>query len=442
MKRKLLYLSLLALSISGLPSCSADDVLNTSTPQQVQQPVDIEFEATVNNMELGDLFADETRAIKYDLSGDYKMPTLNFGAANDAATDVPIHLFFRNTQDGKTHYALLKMSKVLSAKSLYRNFGAIDMKGKLTTANIDSWYVKAFIGGYPEKSTGGNLQANHTESMSDGSANRIRFLMNATPDITGATTSYAIPHNYYNQGKGTYGPAPLPLQTDWTKFTFSHLPNGANNPKYKSGALKFSFKPLGLLLRVRIENKGKMPLRMNTFALHNAIENVDDAGNPSVAYSAESMVLLNNVAYTFDKALTITQNKVNESASRTFSAVNEGKLTYHWYNNGNGSKTVTVEPGTYRVVYAWMHHNELNPSVTEMLFKPSFYVGNATDYADYVTQGTEKVELPLKKISRSKFVAGKSYPIKIVVYSKENVTIASDLSFKDFTHQKPFIVAP
>lgn len=444
MKKQVLSLSLLALSVASLGSCNkSDEALSTSVAtQQAQQPVGIELEASLEDMEVGNLFSEEIRAIKYDLTGDYKLPKVNFGAVNASASDVPVHLFFRNTRDNQTHYVLLKMSKVKSKTSLLREFGLIDMKGKLNSSNANHWYVKAFIGGYPEKvNVGGNWPEHNADIMNDGSANRMRFLMDATPDISSTTSNVSFTDNYYAQGKWKYAPRPLPMQTEWTKFTFSHLAaNGAKNPQYRVNSGRLSFKPMGMLLRVRIENRGKEALRLNTFALHNIEENIDDNGQLSISYTPESTIFLNNVVYTFDKNLEITNNKVNDKTSRTFSTPNNGTLTYHWYNNGNNSKVVTIEPNTSRIVFAWLHHNELNTNVTKMVFRPTIYVGADGDYANYITKGTEKIAAPTLEIARTKFVDGKTYPIKIIIYSKENVTLSSELTFNNFTNGNTYIV--
>lgn len=447
MKKKILSLSLLILSIAALSSCSQDeDALRVSegTISQPQQPVEIVLEASLEDMEVDDLFAGELRGIGYDLSGEHKMPKINFGATGAAAGDVPVHAFFRNAKDGKTHYVLLRMSRVSSRSSLLREFGLIDMKNKLTTANADHWYVKAFIGGYPEKSgVGGNWPGHNQSILDDGSANRIRFLMDATPDIVAGTSTISIPDGYYKQNKWSYGVRPLPMQTEWTKFTFSHTSaGGANNPKYTAKSARLTFKPVGTLLRVRIENKGKMPIQLNTFALHNAIENVDSNGQLTVAYPTDETIYVNHMTYTFDRTLSVGSNgKVNEATGRTFATPNNGTLTYHWYNNGTNSKRVTVEPGTYRVVFAWLHLNESNTQVKEMVFRPSIYVGADGDYANYVTKGSERIAAPTLKVKRDTFVEGKSYPIKITVYSKEDVLLSSDMAFGNYTDSGLYLIS-
>lgn len=467
-----LGLSLLLLGILGgsLTSCTQRDeavsFAEADANNAPQQLVGIELSATMQDIAAQEEAEGESaRAVSYNLSGKYRFPKISFGAVGASAQDVPIHLFFRNTKDNQTHYITLTMSKVKAVASgsqrdlLFSDFRKIDMKGKLTAANADHWYVKGFLGGYAENPTAPRYPSHNQDVLNNGTANQIRLLMDALPVVNDDTNTLVMPANFISADKLNWGMRPFPQETKWTKFNFSHLPNGNPNPRYVAGKQMLSFMPVGALLRIRLENKGKMPISFNSFAMHELeteeVTGADGNVTSSRVILSPDPIYLNEVIYAFDRPLRVNASGVvDEQASRTFRAGRNNSLLYRFPGDARGvSRLVSVDPGRACIVYAWIHENELNKhenepnkSVSAMTLTPTFYQNMAPassnpDLWNYMgAESTEQLAAPQRKVLRTSFVSGKSYPIGITVYSKEDVRLEGSLTFDDYINDGLLVV--
>lgn len=441
MTNKVTFLcSNLALILVGLSGCQQENMY-TTLPQETNQTTRVDFETQTQSFETADLLHQGTRGIGYTLEGTHKLPKISFGAKGASAGDVPIHAFFRNTHDNQMVYAQLRMTEVAGNKQLKRTFGNINLKGKLNAQNANHWYVKAFVGGYPEQAGQGGDYPNHNpQILQHGTANQIRFLQDGLYDIEENTNKITIPENYCENGKWHYALRPLPMETEWTKVNFSTLgENGRQNPKYAS--TKLHFKPFGCLLRVRIANKGKKNISLNTFALHEAEVATNSNGQEFIQYFPERILFVNNLLYTFNKPIRTVNGTIDEIESRTTTAPNNGTLTFHWAsgNMQQPAATKTIAPGTSRIILAWLCPNPDNSNTQATKLKPVLYIGEHGNYADYVTKGIERIQAPVINVTRNKFQQGKSYPITLSIYSKEDVRIESDAVFNNMNNGGIFI---
>lgn len=261
----------------------------------------------------------------YDLTDEkrdgYKRPTLNFGSLGKGRA-IPVHAFFKNAKTQALVHRVLYFEEVLDSKKIKRDYAPVDLNGKYTEASKDAWYVKMFIGVYPEKISTTAQPAHQASLMTDATVNQVRILKDELWDYNSSGSTFSVPYSYASAGKwSAYNARPLPMETDWVKTSFSadKNTNQAANDAYKS--ISLTFRPMGSLLRVRFVNSTPSAVSFNGFSLMGA-----ESGK---TYQSPSP-LVNQVVIKFDKNLSVSADGTITSPGYSVQAVGDGRLHYHY----------------------------------------------------------------------------------------------------------------
>lgn len=388
-------------------SCSKENAspLHEETQQEAKQdkPILIGFEAEQIEIQPGE---GDTRALSYEFkSGDeFKLPQISFGAATPEGSreSIPVMAFFRNKTTNKMIHVRLIFDTVKGSNKLYRTFSTIpELSGEVTQSNWNDWYVKMFIGGYPEKTTGRRWPAHTTSLETDPTVNQVRFVYDSLWDVTPETTKVTI--GEYLTGKWSgYPVRPLPMETDWTQVRFTTTTGG--NPSYSGNQIVF--KPIGSLLRILFENRGTKTASFSSVSLY------DVKSYPQ--RSANDAMLINHMLVKLDKNLTFASDgSVDQAASVTREEVTDGYVHYH-FSYINGTRTVKeVAPGGKRLLYLWVCPTPTRPSKTSEIIRPSLYKSSSRGIHEYDGVSPCYRSASNLTVQRSKYQDGKSYSIRM-----------------------------
>lgn len=356
MKHYIIGLFSLVATLLLAPSCSQDkkEPIAPSQPEEEQIYLGIEAEEEALS---------DARAFGYKLDGTHKRPLINYTEAN-----IPVHAFFKNTQTGALVHATLYFNKIVSENKLRRDFAPVNLNGKYTQASKDHWYVKMFIGVYPEKS-GTIAQPAHTANLlTDPAVNQVRVLKTDLWDISTNDNSYSVANDYYGgTAKWTgYNARPLPMATEWTKVSFTKDTGSSQpaNSSYQSTSVVF--KPLGSVLRIKVKNEGEETMKFNSFSLTGA--------EPNVAVSSPS-ALVNEITYTIQGNITPNTDGKTATGGVVERAITDGRVHYHF----SSLAEKTIIGSEEKVLLIWLANN---PSVsTTQVLRPTFYTAQSANHA-------------------------------------------------------------
>lgn len=406
MKAKVYRIAALVWALfSGLVAtgCSKDSTEPVATPTATEEPseqLSLSFEAESQEVVADD---EEARALGYELKSgdDFKLPLITFGVATaDGATSIPVMAFFRNKRTHQMVHVRLIFNTVKGSKKLFRTFSAIpELNAHVNSSNWNDWYVKMFIGGYPEK-IGGVPYPEHSRALeTDPTVNQVRFVYNNLWDVTPETTQVTI-GDYLQYNKWSEFPVrPLPMETDWTQVRFTTSTGG--NSSYKVNQVVF--KPIGSLLRMVFENKDVLPVRFSSVSLYEA----------NTSRSASDAMLINHLLVKLDRNLSFAADgSVNQAESVTRQEVTDGYIHYH-FSNTNGVRTIKEIPtGGKRLLYLWVYLNPARTNLTQEVIRPSLYIRHAnTDHRP--EDNTRYYRSAAQTIQRDKYREGKSYRIRM-----------------------------
>ncbi len=383
-------------------SCSKDSAspLNEEAKQEQTQEKSIQIGFGAEQVEFQE-DAEYARALGYTFGTDeFKLPKITFGAAGDT-NDVPVMAFFRNKTTNQMVHVKLMFNTVKGSNKLYRTFSAIpELNSYVNQSNWNDWYVKMFIGGYPEKiGVGGNWPAHSTANETDPTINQVRFVFDSLWDVTPGTTQVTI--GEYLSGKWDGFPVrPLPMETDWTHVRFTSPTGG--NPSYTSNNVVF--KPIGSLLRILFENKASTPASFSSVALYNV------QGNPS--RSVNDAMLVNHILVKLDQNLAFAADgSVDQAASVTRQEVTDGYIHYHFPDVNRNRTVKEVAPGGKRLLYLWVLPTPSRPKKTSEIIQPSLYKSAANNHQyDGTTFYRRASGLT---VTRDTYQEGKSYTIRM-----------------------------
>lgn len=385
-------------------SCSKNSTEPVAVPtatEERSEQLSLSFEAESQEVLVDD---EEARALGYELKAgdDFKLPLITFGAATaDGATSIPVMAFFRNKRTHQMVHVRLIFNTVKGSKKLFRTFSAIpELNAYVNSSNWNDWYVKMFIGGYPEKIGGVAYPAHSRALETDPTVNQVRFLYNSLWDVTPETTQVTI-GDYLQYNKWSDFPVrPLPMETDWTQVRFT-TSSGGNRSYYRANQVVF--KPIGSLLRMVFENKDVLPVRFSSVSLYET----------NTSRSPSDAMLINHLLVKLDRNLSFAADgSVNQAASVTRQEVTDGYIHYH-FGNTNGVRTIKEIPsGGKRLLYLWVYLNPTRTNLTQEVIRPSLYMRDATS-PHRPEANTRYYRSREQTIQRSKYREGKSYRIRM-----------------------------
>lgn len=351
------------------------------------------------------------RALSYNLKAtdEFRLPELTYGSATTAGSteNIPVMAFFRNKTTHQMVHVRLVFNTVKGSKKLFRSFSSIpELNSVVNQSNWNDWYVKMFIGGYPEIiGEGGNWPVHSTSLETNTRVNQVRFVYNNLWDVTPETTNVSIGTHYLtgNSKWTDYPVRPLPMETDWTKVHFTTTTGG--NASYPAAGNHIVFKPIGSLLRILFHNRDAAPVRVSSASLHDV----------TATSTRENAMLLNHILVKLNKNITLkADGTVDQVASVTREEVTDGYVHYHFQNASNGVRGIKEIPSnSKRLFYLWVYPNPSRTGLAQQVIRPTLYLRNSNNPerseagTRYFRPSTEQT------IQRSKYKDGKAYRIRM-----------------------------
>ncbi len=398
--KNIIALTLATVSIVA-SSCSKN---NDPEPQKKAAQVFLSLEAEQVAVVEGEEDKKSSRGIGYDLANDeFKLPKINFGTPG--AGNITVMAFFRNVKTQKMVHVKFVFNTIQGSNKLYRTFSSVSkLEGIVDATNWNHWYVKMFIGGYPEK-VSSNQWPNHEKALEeDPDVNQVRFVFDGLWDVTSNTTHINIDDTYLNvdQKWGKYPLRPLPMETEWTKVAFTNV-GGATNPQYSAVMNKVLFKPMGSLLRVAFHNQDILPVSVSGISLYDAAHLPENA--------PDKAMLVNHMLIKFNNLQESSAGVVNEEASITREGVTDGFVHYHFPKTGNTATIHDINQNEKRVFMLWVHTNPSKPALVNQTIRPTVYLQGSSDHQ--VAPGSRYFRAPEMVIPRTKYQPGKAYRIRM-----------------------------